>query len=302
MVTNASKVYLVLVESLGDIIACEPIAKFIKDVHPDKQLTWVIREQYQEVIRYNPFIDDILMVDSLHQWHELKQTILGDDLEINLHFARRLCSVTQKYIHNTNDPQINDQNYYHYGSLLEVFCQIAGLPILTAEPNFHFATDINSPALPEHFIAIHPLSSEPSRDWTDEKWQSLIDHLTEQQIHVVELGQASVIESSNPYYLDLTHVHSIQAIAKIIEQATLFIGVDSAFAHLANALHIPSVILLGVYRDFDKYMPYTGYLSEHQKEFVIQYSAPSTEISVDEVVKRLRAISVDHDTPFAGRL
>jgi heptosyltransferase-3 len=46
--------------------------------------------------------------------------------------------------------------------------------------------------------------------------------------------------------------------AEVIRRAALFVGIDSGPAHVANAVGTPGVILLGAYRDFGRYMPYSG--------------------------------------------
>jgi hypothetical protein len=44
----------ILLERLGDIIACEPVIRYFKDKYPDKPVYWVSSSQYQDIFRYHP--------------------------------------------------------------------------------------------------------------------------------------------------------------------------------------------------------------------------------------------------------
>ena len=51
-------IYIELVEHLGDIIACEPVSKYLREKYPNRKIYWVINEKYRDVIIANPYIDD----------------------------------------------------------------------------------------------------------------------------------------------------------------------------------------------------------------------------------------------------
>jgi ADP-heptose:LPS heptosyltransferase len=76
---------------------------------------------------------------------------------------------------------------------------------------------------------------------------------------------------------------SILETAEVIRRASLFIGVDSGPAHMANAMGTPGVVLLGRYEAFDQYMPYTGRFAREEAARVIQWPEPAREIPVDHV-------------------
>lgn len=78
---------------------------------------------------------------------------------------------------------------------------------------------------------------------------------------VIEVGDKQVVSTSNKNYIDYTSNHNIQNIARVISKADLFIGIDSAFAHIANAFEIPGIIILGRYKNFEKYEVYSGFYS-----------------------------------------
>lgn len=85
---------------------------------------------------------------------------------------------------------------------------------------------------------------------------------------------------------------SILELAYIISKAKCFIGIDSGFAHFANAFDIPSVIILGEYRLFKKYMPYSGSFATRTGSVVIQNDGPASFVAVEDVCKAFDAIAL----------
>jgi ADP-heptose:LPS heptosyltransferase len=66
----------------------------------------------------------------------------------------------------------------------------------------------------------------------------------------------------------------------IISQANIFIGVDSGFAHIANAAGIPSILLLGAFGPFKKHVPWL--LGEH--DIIIRSPNSSNNIRAASVI------------------
>ncbi|MOA17479.1 hypothetical protein D3C78_1377400 [compost metagenome] len=75
-----------------------------------------------------------------------------------------------------------------------------------------------------------------------------------------------------------------------MSKAELFIGIDSSFAHFANALNIKGIILLGHYRAFKTYMPYTGYYTYSEGGKIINSEGAVSEIGSDLVKNEISKI------------
>ena len=103
--------------------------------------------------------------------------------------------------------------------------------------------------------------------------------------HVVEIGLEPTVSTDNPMYVDRTDEHDIQKIARIIEGADVFLGVDSAFAHLANCLGIYGILIFGKYKYFDKPMMYTGRYATGENATIIfaEKDQPAESVTVDTV-------------------
>ena len=253
--------YILCIESLGDIIACEPIVRYIKKLDKDAKVNWIVEKKYREAIAFNPNINNIIKVDCLSDadiiCNNLKMSSLN--IIIDCHYDGRRCRKTGHIHHNSVLSGINEENYFNYGSLLEVFSLIAGLDKIADAPIFYLQNGICIPEnLPQKYIVIHTTSSEKRKDWTDKAWNKLVKFLIKKDFYVVEVGLESRITVKHDKFKNCTNIHSIQVIAKIIQNAHLFIGVDSAFAHIANALGVYGILLFGKYKNFDFVQPYTG--------------------------------------------
>jgi heptosyltransferase-3 len=78
----------------------------------------------------------------------------------------------------------------------------------------------------------------------------------------VEVGLKSTFaEQNDGTFIDLCGQLNLLETAAVIARSTLFVGVDSGPAHIANAVRCPGVILMGCYRHFTNQFPYTGFFA-----------------------------------------
>lgn len=258
--------YVHLIRSLGDIIACEPIPRFLKSLAPNAKLYWILYGKYKSVVQYNPYIDGIIEVHSLGESSALIHSKEREEgaIAVDLHLSGLKCIKTGEFHHNYVNPSVNMSNYLQYGNLLESFSLGAGLPKLKDKPQFHFAPNVCVPVeLPEKYIVFHCKSAMTFKDWSARKWNKLARILMKQGYKIVEIGENNVIKSHNKFYFDCTTKHDLQTIAKIIEKADFFVGIDSAFAHFANCFDKKAVLILGILPFIKEYNLYSGnYSSE----------------------------------------
>ena len=82
---------------------------------------------------------------------------------------------------------------------------------------------------------------------------------------------------------------SLLETAEVIRRAALFVGVDSGPAHLANAVGTPGVVLLGRYRGFDAYVPYSGGYADGSNATLVRADGPAATIDPAAVARAVRA-------------
>jgi len=103
------------------------------------------------------------------------------------------------------------------------------------------------------FIAIHPGSGSPSKNWPIKHWQRLIRNLhREHGFHrvVVVGGEAdterlSSLREEFPDSLSWLCEIPLEILGAILERASLFIGHDSGISHLASAAGARCLLLFG---------------------------------------------------------
>jgi ADP-heptose:LPS heptosyltransferase len=276
--------YLILLfEHIGDIIASEPVIGHLKKLNDGKKIIWAMNRLYYETLIAHPDLDYIIVVDDIQDIIDLISLIKYKRNIINLHFDNKISVKNDKAIlHNPINTKFNKLNYFYYGCLLETFSQIAGLPKLSDQPTFHILPSVSPPSyLPKKYFAVHCKSNDYKKNWCKSSWTKLSSHIIEAGWNVVEFGFEPIAQPFHEFshgYFDLTHIRHIQVIASILQQSSFFIGIDSGFAHIANALKIDGLVLLGRYAQFIRYNPYSGLYSD--KKYIIHATYPRVAKSI----------------------
>jgi ADP-heptose:LPS heptosyltransferase len=281
-----------LLEHMGDIVACEPVSRYLKTNHPEAQLTWAVLPAYRELIDTNPHIDNTLTLECLTEWIKLTRHSVYD-LVVDLHVNYRVCQHCGiPLIKECGNPFVNVYEWFDYGSLLEAFSVGAGLPRLSAQPNLYLKEEhkkaIDHLNLPEEYCVIHCRSNDINKDWRNESWHQICRRIKDTlELEIVEVGSSDEDYVSPDGVISLINRLPILQSAEVIRRARFFIGIDSGPAHLANALMIPSVVLLGRLGVFRQYMPYSGFFASNslQVKLVRNPTGSATELTVEEVME-----------------
>jgi heptosyltransferase III len=283
-----------MIEHFGDIVAAEPVARYVRRQHPEAYLVWAVASRFRELIDSNPHVDAALPMDCLTEWIGFRDTRSFDQI-IDLQIHGRFCETCYVLLEQPEDRRAIDlDNYYDHGCLLEVFCRSAGLPVLREAPHVYIPeasrSAVDALRLPSRFVAIHATSNQASRDWAADKWQQLVERITiDLGVPVVEVGLQPMVGPDTPGYTSLCGRLSLLETAEVIRRAETFVGIDSGPAHLANAVGTYGVILLGHYAAFTRYMPYSGEYGSGANADVIHADGPATTIPVERVLAPLEA-------------
>ncbi|PTY02139.1 hypothetical protein DB347_24775 [Opitutaceae bacterium EW11] len=286
---------ILLAEHLGDVVACEPVIRHLRETRPDARLVWLTNPSYASLVESHPLLHAVVPLHSVSEADVIARSG-ALDLAWDLHITGKPCARFQcNYTKSTGDPTITASNYYCFGPLLPALCRGAGLPALDGQPNLHIAPaarkKVDSLRLPARFVAIHGTSNETIRNWDPEKWRTLASKIWRVfGLPVVELGLRPIVSSGTEGCVDLCGKVMPIEMAEVIRRASVFIGIDSGPAHCANALQIPSVILLARYKNFGHYMPYTGYLRRNAREMLLRATHSLSSLPVESVLFRLRRV------------
>jgi heptosyltransferase-3 len=293
---NKKLVAISLIEHIGDIIANEPISREIRKKHPTSTIIWFVRKPFKELIKYNPNIDKVLTVYCLTTWIKIREKIKFEAV-YDLHFNGRSCNHCHVPLKKENvNNLINGTNYFNYGGLLKAVSLHNKIEVLDTTPQIYIPFKIiikSERFIPkDKFIVVHCSSNETIKDWDKKKWEQLVKILIDENtFRVVEIGSDSKINIDSEYYLNLCGKTSILQSAAIIKKATLFIGIDSGPAHMANALDTPGIILLGEYYfGMKNFNPYAGNYGSLENCRIIHSSDTVKSITVDSVIKNMKEL------------
>ncbi len=236
-----------LLGRMGDIVAAEPAFRFLHEKYPDRRFRWYTREQYVELLRFAPFIDEVVPVSGAEEYLARKAALPAG---------------TVSYEFNFRDPRLprdrKTKTVEPYLSLLAQFSREAGLEVPDETPVFHFNPEATVPPLPEKYAVFHCASQGRSRQWPEDCWRGLAEQFFAAGCPVVEIGMEPVLRLNHPLYVDQTGRISLQTAARIIAGANGFVGVESGFGHIANATGVFGIIITGKLRQYPDYVTYSG--------------------------------------------
>ena len=288
--------YIHCIESMGDIIAAEPIVGCLKMLDTQAKVHWIVKKQYEDIIKFHPYIDYVETVEHLGESIDLLKQISTDrkNIIVDCHYDGRTSPKTDKIHRNSNNPEVNEKTYLYFGGLLQSFCLSAGISPINEAPKMYLDPNVCIPAfLPEKYIVFHCMSAESTKDWNPSKWNDLAKMILAQGYTIVEVGMKQVVHNENDRYINLTSERDLQLIAKIISCAQMFVGVDSGFAHFANSFEVPGTLIFGDYKNFKCPMMYTGKYANGEKATIVyacKGRAENVEVYevYDSMIERLR--------------
>jgi len=264
---------IMLAEHLGDIVANEPVARYLKWRFSERPVYWVVESRFSDIVRYNPFIDGYVEVDSLKECIEKIVNLFFD--------GRPDCVDHPKYYWHAKENGIGFRNFYANDCLLSSMSQAAGLDRLMLAPRFWEKPEYSRLSKEEvweklglseavdkiahdhgscRVILLHTKSNDPRRDWTDEKFTELTDKMLGKYpaIVIAELGMTPVVNLKDARFVTLETIKDLQFIYQVIKNAELIIGIDSSFMHMANASGTKAVSIMGRLDQFSHHCPYSG--------------------------------------------
>ena len=284
---------ILLVEHIGDIIACEPVIAWVRETVPDAFVVWVVRDVFRELVEHHPGVDATLTVSSLALVAPIVRSA-AFDVCFDLHFNRKPTGRKNlDHVKTWGDPRVDGLSYFRYGTILRAFSTAAGIvPALSGASRLHVppavVRRVDAIGLPARFVAVHTTSNDAAKNWSPEAWGRVVRHILDVwQLPVVEVGLAPTIPCRDERFVSLCGRLSILETAEAIRRADFFIGVDSAGAHMANVWRIPSLLLFGQYKGERAWTPYEGFFAADPGRWILRHDGLLAGQSAEQVIERL---------------
>lgn len=298
---------IIRTEHFGDIVAAEPISRYVRELYPNAYIVWFVKPAFSELVGFNPSINQVFKEFCVTQRRTLLETGVFDKV-FELQFKNNnVCTRCDVATDNpvAEERGINVHNYFNFGNLLEVFSKTSGLislkssfpaddqPKLYLQPKHQ--NKVDDLRLEKPFIVVHCQSNFAPKDWPAERWEKLIQWIADAyNFQVVEIGLKSNLKVETTKYRNLCGQLSILETAEVIRRADYFIGLDSGPSHLGNATGTYGIVLMGALGTFSSYNPYSGgYGAQQNARLVRKEGLACSELSFefvrDEVKKVLDA-------------
>jgi heptosyltransferase-2 len=260
---NKVKILIIRLSSLGDILLTTPVIRALKKNKPDAQIDVLVRKQYFDAIKNNPYIDNIFTL-SHDNFQELKSTIKKNDYDLIIDLqgnlrSRWLCFDSQAPIRRINKPAINKWllvntkfDLLHDFSIPKLYAETAHI-ILDDEGLEIFIDDSIKPRidLGDDYIGICPGSRHKTKMWPAEYYIELGKKLTADNYRVLVFGGKDDKEICNEITEEIPNAINLQTENELLQMASelklckLVISNDSGLMHVASAVKTPVVALFG---------------------------------------------------------
>jgi heptosyltransferase-2 len=70
---NISKILIIRFSSIGDIVLASPLIRSLRNKYPDAQIDFIVRKEYSDLIKFNPYLTNIIEFDINKGFKELKE-------------------------------------------------------------------------------------------------------------------------------------------------------------------------------------------------------------------------------------
>ncbi len=266
-----------LLGRMGDIIAAEPLFRRLKELHPDRRMTWIATDAFADLLRHAPFLDKTCVVRNALEYLELKKTFPRDAIIHELNLRKKQCPSDAKKRASAKSGPEGDET-----SLLEKFACELGVDVDPEEtPRFHFSpeseTAFKALSLPPGYAVFHCVANGRARQWRAERFRRIARFLIERGVPVVEVGFDPIVNLNDPGYFPLTNCRDLQTLAQVVRHARLFFGVESGFGHMANAVGTFMFIVTGALNGFPRYDFYSGRAKKGRDCNLVRFYGGSTD-------------------------
>ncbi len=291
MVNSPHKILIIRLSSIGDILLTTPFIRQLKTRFPLARIDFVVKQEFEELLKFNPHIDNLYTPDFRNDpasLKDLKQRLHANsyDVIIDLHnnlrsnFLRRGSGA--KYIRKIHKNKIRQVllvyfkiniyrdiipiplRYLNVGADFDVKDDDKGLEIFwdqnivdSVNEKINFA-DSNS------IVCFAPGAAHFTKRWPKNHFQQLCIKLRERKEYkIILLGGEADRElgnflSENNHVIDYTGKLNLLETGYLMSRAKALVTNDTGLMHLGTAVDIPVLALFGSTVEAFGFFPFRG--------------------------------------------
>lgn len=277
--SNLNKVLFIRLSSLGDIILTTPLIRSLKTQYPHFSIDFLLREEFEEVLKFNTHIENLITVNRDYNVREINHQLTSKryDLVIDLQNNLRSRQISKKVcpqIVRFKKPNIDKFLLVNFKinrlkniipiperysqTITELKLDNNGLELFI-DPNVESDFEVNKPT-----IAFCPGAKHKTKRWPEEYFVELGKKLISKNFQVILLGGkedkpvCSRINKALPQLINLSNDNKLFKTAKNMQNCRAVICNDSGLMHTALAVNVPVVTIFGsTVKEFG-FAPYKG--------------------------------------------
>jgi len=277
---NVNELLIVRLSSLGDILLTTPLIRSIKQKHPAVKIDFVLREEYQDLLKLNPHVENVFLYPSNKKKIKLlKENICNNnydlilDLQNNIRssgllrcYGNSVVGFKKKHFDkfllvNFKINRLKDSMHVpkRYASTLKNFeLDEKGPELITDKPANSAILNI------DNMIGICPGSKHFTKMWPEENYIQLGKLLERNGYTVVLFGGQDdkqicrKIVSNLASAINLSNDNDILQTAADMKMCEAIYCNDSGLMHTATAVSVPVIAFFGsTVREFG-FAPYNS--------------------------------------------
>lgn len=308
---NGPRIAVIRLGAMGDIIHALPAAASLKSSLPRSHLTWIVDRKWTALLEANPFIDEVIEVDSGSVFGVLsaRRRLREEHYDFAVDFQGLIKSAAiaagsrADRIYGYDYRELREKAaglfYSHTVKAGAAHMVERGLELAAAAGATSMVRAFPLPSgLPEGALPAEPfVLACPLAGWTAKQWPLEFYEAVRARLHR-ECGMRLVL--NGPPGSGLPHATSIAGLIDATRRAAAVVGIDSGPLHLAAALGKSGVAVYGP-TDPSRNGPYgrtievirdAAALTSYKRRKVIDPSM--RRIQPDAVFERLKSHLVCH--------
>jgi len=279
MLHKSPKILILRLSSIGDILLSTPFIRQTRRAFPGAHISFIVKKEFADLIRYNPHIDKIHEFDSSSNFknlHKLNTRVKKEnfdfvfDLHNNLRTRQILRSIKKISLHKINKSKIKRailvyfkiNLYKNIKPVAERYLDVGGKSGITDDGlglelfwNSQIAERADeillSKKINKKFICIAPAAAHFTKMWPLDYSIKLTESILEKtDYNVVVLGGPAEKSMLNCFpqqerVINLTGDLTLLESAAVLARSAGLVSNDSGLMHMASAVNVPIVALFG---------------------------------------------------------
>jgi len=279
MAEKSTKILVLRLSSIGDILLSSPFVRQIRTAYPEAQIDFIVKEQFYDLVKYNPHLNEIYQVHpklGRIGLKKLKSSLAKNNynyiFDLHNNYRTRFLTAFLKadfknrirkdkfkrallvYLRINNYKEVTTipERYLRVSANQKVEDDGLGLEIFWNEQHESAVTKLAAEKhLGNVYTALAPSASYYTKSWPAESYQELIKKICLHSSNkIVLLGGLQDKEYLDKLVLsdqviNLAGLTSILESAVIISRAQAVVSNDSGLMHLAAAVQTPVLAIFG---------------------------------------------------------